>query len=174
MQIKLQQGVVTKITTGWVYTWKWLTTTLLLCSAFLEMQPEPWPAASTTPGHGRFGEQQQGQTHTTVLWRRVPSGLFKAKYHPFCISTDTLSAPVLGYQNQLLQSKLFIWLAFYGIFMSFPGAVDLISSQSNGTSASLSGLSLGEAALQKCVHASPTETPFFMSFASEEVIIVLK
>lgn len=63
---------------------------------------------------------------------------------------------------------------FYGIFMSFPGAADVISSQSNGTSASLSGLSLGEAALQKCVHASPTETPFFMSFTSKEVIMVLK
>ena len=69
------------------------------------------------------------------------------------------------------QSCLFV---FYRIFMSFPGAVDLISSQSNGTWASLSGLSLGEAALQKCVRASPTETPFFMSFTGKELIIVLK
>lgn len=98
--------------------------------------------------------------------------------HP--ASLHTRSAPAPGYQNQFLQSETclviwFVWVLFvYGIFMSFPGAVDLISAQSNGNSASLRVLSFREAALQKHIHTSRKETPFFMSFPSKEVVIVLK
>lgn len=69
---------------------------------------------------------------------------FKARSPPPDISASPLCFTAWRSKPVVTVGQLLFF--FNGTFVSFPGAVDLISSLSNGTSASLSGLSLGEAA----------------------------
>lgn len=70
---------------------------------------------------------------------------FKARSPPPDVSASPLCFTAWRSKPVVTVGRLFFFF-FNGTFVSFPGAVDLISSPSNGTSASVSGLSLGEAA----------------------------
>lgn len=106
-------------------------------------------------GNGNFGAEEGQEsfhgaslnTRAQVRGQKWDQAVCKSPFEARSPPPDTSASPLCFTEWRskpvVTVGRLFF---FNGTFVSFPGAVDLISSPSNGTSASVSGLSLGEAA----------------------------